>query len=377
MTSIQMIPEPYTTKNDKLYIALELSNKKWKIAFGNGFKTRMKTITARDRSQFEAEVEKARKHFKMSENVATHCCYEAGRDGFWIHRYLITIGICNIVVDASSIEVNRRFRRAKTDRIDAAKLLNNLIRYLNGETKVWSVLHIPDEKEEDDRRLNREIKRLQKEATAHTNRINSLLVLHGIVMKIKRTFLTDLETVRLWNGQNLPPEISREMIREFKRYQVIQEQLLELETEKKKILESQSPQAQKVHKLQKLKSIGPASSWVLVYEFLGWRKFKNVKQVSGASGFAPMPYDSGDSKIDQGISKSGNRRVREVMVELAWFWLRYQPESKLSKWFHERFGQGGKRMRRIGIVALARKLLVALWKYVEQGIVPEGAIMKA
>jgi transposase len=371
-----MIPEPCTTKNEKLYIALELSNKKWKIAFGNGFKTRMKTIAARDRSQFEIEVEKAKGHFKMSEDIASYCCYEAGRDGFWIHRYLTSIGICNMVVDASSIEVNRRFRRAKTDRIDAAKLLNNLIRYLNGETKVWSILHIPDEKEEDDRRINREMKRLQKEAIAHTNRIKSLLVLHGIVMGIRRTFIADLETVRLWNGQSLPLEIKGEMIREYKRYQVIQEQLLELEAEKKKILEGQSPQARKVHKLQGLKSIGPAYSWVLVYEFFGWRKFYKTKEVSGSSGLAPMPYNSGDSKIDQGISKSGNRRVREVMVELAWTWLRYQPESALSKWFHERFGQGGKRMRRIGIVALARKLLVALWKYVEKGIVPEGAIMK-
>lgn len=376
MTKIQMIPEPCTMKNDKLYIALELSNTKWKIAFGNGFKVRQKTIDARDRGQFEVEIEKAKKHFKMSEDVATYCCYEAGRDGFWIHRYLINIGINNIVVDSSSIEVNRRFRRAKTDRIDAGKLITMLIRYLNGELKVWSILHIPDEKEEDSRRLNREIKRLKKEKSAHTNRIKSLLALHGIVMAIRKTFLDDLEAIRMWNGQCLPPEIKGEMIREYKRFQVIGEQLLELEAEKVKILEGDSPQAQKVQVLQKLKGIGPVSAWILVYEFFGWRKFKNVKEVGAAAGLAPMPYDSGNSKIEQGISKSGNRRVREVMVETAWFWLRYQPQSALSKWFHERFGQGGKRMRRIGVVALARKLLIAFWKYVEQGVVPDEAIVK-
>lgn len=377
MTQAQMIPEPYSTNCEKLYMALELSNTKWKIAFGNGFKIRMKTIAARDLGAFEIEVEKARKRFKMPEDIDIYCCYEAGRDGFWIHRYLLSRGIKNIVVDSSSIEVNRRSRRAKTDRIDASKLLSMLIRYRNGESKLWSVLHVPDEDQEDDRRLNREIERLKKERTAHTNRIKSLLALQGVVMGIRKTFLKELEEIRLWNGQLLPQAVKKEILREYERYQIIQSQLAELEMEKTKILAGESPQAEKVKTLQQLKGIGPVSSWILVYEYFGWRQFKNTKEVGAAAGLAPMPYNSGGTEIEQGISKNGNRRVRAVMVELSWYWLRYQPESSLSMWFFERYGKGSKRMRRIGIVALARKLLIALWKYVEKGILPEAAVVKA
>jgi transposase len=376
MTQIQMTPVPNTIKNDRLYIALELSNTKWKIAFGNGFKMRMKTIAARGLNQFEEEVEKAKKHFGMAQDVAICSCYEAGRDGFWIHRYLISEGIANMVVDSSSIEVNRRFRRVKTDRIDARKLLSMLIRYMGGESKLWSVLHIPTAQAEDDRRLNREVGRLKKERTAHTNRIKSLLALQGIVMVVDRALLKRLEAVRLWNGERVPAAVKEEIIREYERWGLIQEQLNVLEAKKKSLLEGDSPQAKKVAALKALKGIGPVGSWDLVFEYFGWRQFEKVKEVGAAAGLAPTPYDSGGSKIEQGISKCGNRRVRALMIELAWFWLRYQPYSPLSRWFWKKYGKGNKRMRRIGIVALARKLLVALWKYVEHGVVPEGAIFK-
>jgi transposase len=377
MTEVQMIPMHDTTKNDRFYIALELSNTKWKIALGNGFKIRLKSIAARDIEQFRLELERGRKHFAMAEDVAIYCCYEAGRDGFWIHRYLRTLGIQNMVVDSSSIEVNRRARRAKTDRLDAGKLLTMLIRYINGESKLWSVLHVPEKEDEDARRLNREIGRLKKERTAHTNRIKSLLALHGILMRgIKKSFLKDIEKVVMWNGEALPSMIKEEMIREYSRYELTQQQLLALEQEKKKILAGASKSSRKVLTLQKLKGIGPVSSWDLVYEFFGWRRFKNVKEVGAAAGLAPTPYDSGGSQSEQGISKSGNRRVRTLMVEVGWYWLTHQPRSKLSQWFIERYGKGGKRMRRIGIVAMARKLLIALWKYLEQGTMPEGATLK-
>ena len=197
MTETQMTPIPDSIKNDRLYIALELSNTKWKIAFGNGFKIRMKTIMARDREQFELELQRSRKHFRMAEDVPVLSCYEAGRDGFWIHRYLCNLGIGNLVVDSSSIEVNRRYRRAKTDRLDASKLVTMLIRYMNGETKLWSVLHVPEKEDEDARRLHREMGRLKKERTAHTNRIKSLLALHGVVMGITRSFPEDIKKVVL------------------------------------------------------------------------------------------------------------------------------------------------------------------------------------
>jgi len=375
MSQVQMIPAHDSIKNDRLYTALELSNTKWKIAFGNGFKIRRIGIKARDPGQFEKEVGRAKRHFGMDDDVAVHCCYEAGRDGFWIHHWLSSLGINNMVVDSSSIEVNRRHRRAKTDRLDVSKLLTMLIRYINGEIKLWSVLHVPDDEQEDDRRLNREIKRLQKERTGHTNRIKSLLALHGIVMPVRKSFLKDIEKVKMWNGKPLPSRVKEEMIREHGRYKLVKQQQKELEAKKKEILKGESESAKKVLKMQKLRAIGPVSSWDLTYEFFGWRQFNNVKQVGAAAGLAPTPYDSGNSKIEQGISKSGNRRVRALMIEVAWFWVRYQPGSSLSQWFMKRYGHGNKRMRRIGIVALARKLLIALWKYVEHGIVPEGAII--
>jgi transposase len=377
MTNAQMIRTENNTKNDRMYIALELSNKTWKIFFSNGFKKRKKTIDAGKLYQLEHEIAKTRKHFGMSEDVKINSCYEAGRDGFWIHRFLESRGIHNIVVDSASIEVNRRSRRAKTDRIDADKLLNMLMRYIGGERKLWSVLHVPSSNEEDARRINREIKRLKKERTAHTNRIKSLLILHGIRLVINRKFLINLEQVRLWNGEKLPRRVKAEIVRDYKRYELIKVQLLELELDKKALLKSENTQARKVVALKRLKGIGTISSWDLVYEFFGWRRFNNVKQVGGAAGLAPTPYASGSSDHEQGISKAGNRRVRSLMIELAWYWLRFQPQSKLSCWFQERFGSGGKRMRKIGIVALARKLLVSLWKYLDKGVLPEGAQMKA
>ena len=377
MTHAQMIQKDNSTKINVMYIAFELSNSKWKLAFGNGIKKRLKTVKAGDMVALMEEVEKSKKHFKLGDEVQVYSCYEAGRDGFWIHRYLESVGICNIVVDSSSIEVNRRARRAKSDRIDAEKLLTMLIRYINGEQKLWSVLHIPTPEQEDVRRISREIERLKKERTGHMNRIQSLLVLHGIHLGVGRYFLTNLDQVTLWNGEALPEKLKNEILREYQRYELIQEQLKAMESEKQEVLERRGPQAIKTIDLQNLKGLGPVSSWDIVFEFFGWRNFKNVKEVSGASGLTPTPYDSGGSEKEQGISKSGNRRVRHVIVEVAWFWVRYQPQSSLSQWFMKRFASGGKRMRRIGIVALARKLLVALWKYLEKGIVPEGAILKA
>ena len=377
MTNAQMIRTENNTKNDRMYIALELSNKTWKIFFSNGFKKRKKTIDAGKLYQLEHEIAKTRKHFGMSEDVKINSCYEEGRDGFWIHRFLESRGIHNIVVDSASIEVNRRSRRAKTDRIDAEKLLNMLMRYIGGERKLWSVLHVPSSNEEDARRINREIKRLKKERTAHTNRIKSLLILHGIRLVINRKFLINLEQVRLWNGEKLPRRVKAEIVRDYQRYELIKVQLLELELDKNALLKSENTQARKVVALKRLKGIGTISSWDLVYEFFGWRRFNNVQQVGGAAGLAPTPYASGSSDHEQGISKAGNRRVRSLMIELAWYWLRFQPQSKLSCWFQERFGSGGKRMRKIGIVALARKLLVSLWKYLDKGVLPEGAQMKA
>jgi transposase len=377
MTHAQVTQTKNITGNDRLYIAFELSNTKWKLSFGNGIKNRQKTISARNIHQLMDEIAKAKQRFKMNDDVAIYSCYEAGRDGFWLHRVLENAGIQNVVVDSSSIEVNRRYRLKKTDRIDATKLLTMLIRYIDGEQKLWSVLHIPTVEQEDARRLNREMERLKKERTAHKNRIRSLLVLHGIDLKVGAKFVIKLEAAVQWNGEALPQKIKAEILREHKRLSLINEQLWALESEKKEILGSGGRQAEIVFGLQNLKGIGPVSAWILGFEYFGWRNFKNVKQVGAAAGLSPTPFNSGESEKEQGISKAGNRRVRSVMIEVAWYWLRYQPQSRLSQWFMQRFGPGGKRMRRVGIVALARKLLVALWKYLEQGVVPEGAKLKS
>ena len=376
MTHAQMIHGDINTSSERLYIAFELSNSKWKLAFGNGMKKRQKTISARDLEALEKEIAKARQKFKMADDVPIYSCYEAGRDGFWIHRYLESVGIHNRVVDSSSIEVNRRKRRAKSDRIDADKLLNMLIRYLNGEQKLWSVLHVPGVEEEDARRLNREIERLQKERGAHTNRIKSLLALHGIVLQIGPNFLEKLEGATQWDGSPLSPRIKNEIQREYQRYELIREQIKALELERRELRESSKTAGRQMSALEYLKGLGPVSSRILVLEYFSWREFKNVKQVGAGAGLAPTPYNSGDSQKEQGINKSGNPRVRCTMIELSWLWLRWQPQSHLSQWYMKRFGSGGKRMRRVGIVALARKLLIALWKYLETGLVPEGSVLK-
>ena len=376
MTNAQMIRENNNTEARQLYIAFELSAGKWKLVLSDGSKRRRKTIEARDCKELEKQIEKARKRFNLSDNGEIISCYEAGRDGFWLHRYLEAQGRTNLVVDSSSIEVNRRKRRQKTDRIDAEKLMNMLLRYAGGEKRVWSIGRVPSEEEEDLRRIGREEERLKKERNQHTNRIKALLALHGIRIGVTRRFLEQIEVIRQWNGKGLPEHIKKELQREYARYRQVQEQLKEITEEKKEQLGDKTEAMKKVGLLCQLRGIGEISSWILVMEFFGWRKFRNVKQVGGAAGLVPCAYSSGDMAKELGITKSGNRRIRRLMVEIAWYWVRYQPQSELSRWFLARFANNGKRMRRVGIVALARKLLVALWKYLEEGTVPAGARLK-
>lgn len=375
MTHAQMIRSQDSTQSHCLYIAFELSNKRWKLVSSNGVKRRQKTIDARDLGALETEISTARRNLELDGKVSIYSCYEAGRDGFWLHRYLQSIGVNNIVVDSSSIEVSRRSRRVKTDKVDAGKLLAMLMRYRNGEQKLWGVLHVPSVEQEDARRIHREIERLKKERTGHSNRMRALLVLHGHNVKVDRNFIQGLEHLQQWDGKPLPERLVDEIRREFGRYELVNEQLKHLSQQQAKQLKDNSKTAQQVRQLKMLKGIGEVGSWNLVHEFFAWRRFNNVKQVGAASGLAPTPYASGDSTIEQGISKAGNRRVRTLMIELSWHWLRYQPGSELSRWYQRRFGPNGKRMRRVGIVALARKLLVALWKFLEKGVVPEGAIV--
>jgi transposase len=353
---------------------MELSNSKWKLFFSNGEKIRSKSISARDLDVLSQEIEAAKKRFKLNKDVSVISCYEAGRDGFWIHRHLTAIGVDNLVVDAGSIEVDRRMRRAKTDRIDGKALLRKLISYLGGDQQVWSVVRVPSREEEDARRIHRELERLKKERGGHRNRIRSLLVLHGVAVVSWRGFVQWLEQVRCFDGQQLPAELCSELEREYGRLQIVEQQIKGIEKRQRdEVAAMETEPMRKVAMLQMLNGIGERSSWVFIMEFFGWRQFSNRGEVGAASGLCPTPYASGAMDRELGISKGGNHRVRSLAIEIAWCWIRYQPHSKLTRWFQKRYAGGGKRMRRIGIVAVARRLLIDLWRFLEHGTIPEGA----
>jgi len=360
----------------RLYMALELSGAKWKVAIGDGKRAPSQhTLKAADVLGLLGVVEKAKKRCKLTGAVRVLSCYEAGCDGFWLHRWLLEQGIDNVVVDSSSIEVNRRARRAKSDGLDAAKLYEMLVRYAGGETRVWRVVRVPTVEQEDARRLHRELERLNQERNAHVSRMRSLAVLHNVRLERVGGRGWGLRLEQLQG--RLPAALWQEIARESRRLELVTTQIAVVERSRKEQLEAMLKQGGPLAALLRLRAIGVQSAWVLVRELFGWRQFGNRRELAGCVGVSPSPYDSGDSEHEQGISKAGNRRVRSLLVELAWLWLRYQPHSALSQWFARRFGSGGKRMRRIGIVALARRLLVALWRYLEQGVIPPGAQLKA
>jgi transposase len=374
----QAIQEQNNSSGTVLYLAIETSKRSWKICMSAGRKKfSEKSITAGDMGALQEAIKRAKKRLELSPDAQVYSCYEAGRDAFWIHRELERNGITNIIVDAASIEVPRRKRRKKTDRIDARKLKDMLVRYYNGEEDVWGVVRVPSIEAEDGYRAHRELECLKRERTKHMNRIRSLLTTQGVEIKIGSHFKEQLKQIRLRDGRPLPVALEADVLRQYERYTLVEKQIREIDLERKRrVLNPQTRADQQVAELMKLKAIGLNSSWLFVYEFFSWREFKNRKQVGSLSGLTGTPYNTGDSDREQGISKAGNRRVRSMAVEIAWCWLRWQPDSHLSHWFQLRFGGGGSRIRRIGIVALARKLLIALWRYLGQGIIPEGAQLK-
>jgi transposase len=331
-------------------------------------------MPARDLPRLQAEIAKAKERFHLPTDVAVRSCYEAGRDGFWLHRYLMTCGVDNQVVDSASIEVNRRQRRTKTDRLDAGKLLALLLRYCGGERKVWSVVRVPSLAAEDARQLHRELEALKDERTQHGNRIKGLLACQGLAAPEGNHDLADwLSQARLWDGSPVPLALQQRLLRELDRWQLLDRHIKQLEDQRRqRIRRNDTPHVDKVRRLLDLWGIGVNGAWLLVHELFAWRRFDNRKQVGSCVGLTPTPYQSGDSRREQGISKAGNRRLRRLLVELAWCWLRWQPDTELSRWYQRRFGKGNGRSRKLGVVALARKLLIALWKYVEQGELPAG-----
>jgi len=360
-----------------LYLAFELSWNEWKLAFATGpaENPRLKNVGGRDTQALLKEIAKAKKRFGLPDDAPVHSCYEAGRDGFWLHRFLESQRINNVVVDSASIEVKRRRRRKKTDRLDAGKLLSMLIRWHQGERNVWSVVQVPSVADEDRRQLHRDLLELKAERTQHTNRIKGLLAGCGLALpNINGEFPEMLAKLRTWDGQPVPAELQQRLLREHERWQLVDRQIKDLTNERaRRIRTSTDKSVDKVRQLLRLRGIGPNSAWLYVMEFFGWRHIRNRKQLAALAGLTPTPHQSGDSDHEQGISKAGNRRLRTMAVEIAWCWLQYQPGSDLSQWYQKRFAKGSSRQRRIGIVALARKLLVAIWRFLETGQVPAGA----
>jgi transposase len=369
-------PDRTTSAPAPLYLAFELGWTSWGLAFSTApaQPPRRVTIPARDLGSLRREVDRARRRFGLPDDAPVRSCSEAGRDGFWLHRPLASRGIDNAVVDSSSIEVNRRARRAKGDAIDVGKLLNLLMRYHHGERDVRSVVHVPAPADADRRQPHRDRDPLVRERTEHSNRIEGPLAMIGLDVRVDGRLLERVDGLRQWDGAAVPSELRGRIAREFERWRLVDGQLGDLSNRRRReVRDDDVAHVEQVRRLLDLKGIGPVTARLLVREAFGWRAIKDRRELASLVGLDPTPYQSGDLHRERGISKAGDSRVRWAMVELAWMWLRPQPDSGLSLWYRRRFGSGTARARKVGIVALARQLLVALWKYLEQGEVPEGA----
>lgn len=362
-----------------LYMAIELGSTKWALMFARrlGQKPRRRYVAAGAIDDLETSIAKARRDFGLSPDAPVYSCYEAGRDGFWLHRFLIGRGVGNAVVDSASVEVSQRQRRVKTDRLDAKNLLRRLIRYHQGEDESLSVVRVPGESEEDQRRTQREMRERVEARKRHSSRIKSLLKLKGIeVNSIYPGLAEHLPELVGVGGERLGECERAEIERELRLLREVDNVIEEIRQDRRRRLrEEDSEPIRKIRALQCLRGIGEESSWLFVTEMFGWREFSNVREVSALSGLAPSVYGSDQTVREQGISKAGNEWVRTMAVEIAWKWLQYQPDSELSRWFERRFGGKSSRVRRHGITALARKLVVSLWKYLEWGEVPAGAVL--
>jgi transposase len=387
MAALPATPIPATAQPDagRLFAALELGKSRWLVtvdapgsdklsrhAVAGGDGAALLDLLARLRATAER---------RSGRPVQVLVIQEAGLDGFWLHRLLGRNGASSHVVDPASIAVNRRHRRAKTDAIDGEMLLRTLMVWARGERRVCSMVRPPSPEEEDRRRLTRERATLLKERTQHTNRIKGLLCGQGIIDydPLRKDRLARLDALETGDGRPLPERLKAEIRREIERIDLVCSQIAAVERERDALIEATSeatgPETPAAA-LSRLKGIGGELGSLLWLEAL-FRRFDNRRQIAAYAGLAPSPWQSGGTDREQGISKSGNRRLRHAMIELAWFWLRHQPDSALSAWFRERVGQGRGRIRRIAIVALARKLLVALWRYTTQAVVPQGAAFKA
>lgn len=361
-----------------LFVALELSRSTWLVALHSptADKVSQHRLDGGDTDGLLALITRKRGQAeeKIGRPLRVACCFEAGYDGFWLHRWLCAHGVENRVLDAASVLVDRRARRAKTDRLDAAGLLRTLMAFERGETQVCRVVNVPSPEQEDARRRSRERARLVIERGAHSSRIKGLLMTQGVhdFEPTRRDWQAQLEALRTVDGQPLAPCLQAELLRECRRLRQVMEMIAEVEAEQKAVAVAENGKAAQ---LAQLRGIGLTFATVLDNEVF-FRDFRNRREVGGYLGLAPSPWQSGGVRRDQGIAKSGNPRARRTAIEMAWLWLRHQPGSALTRWFHERVGSAKGRMRRIMLVAMARKLVISLWKYLTDGVLPDGAVLK-
>jgi transposase len=366
-----------------IFVAIELSQRSWLVTMHSPDRDRISRhkLAGGDHCGLLTLLETVRQRAaqKLGTRPAVMSCYEAGYDGFWLHHLLTAAGIANHVFDPASIAVEQRGRRAKTDRIDGEQLLRTLMAHCRGEPRVVRIVQVPSVEQEDARRVTRERDRLVKEQTGHINRIKSLLRLLGMAVghPRRRDWLRWLATQRDWQGQGVPPQTMAELEREHARLMLIGEQhaALEQPSAQAELTPAAAEMGRRRDMLLKLKALGPALSGTFTNEVF-YKDFRNHRQVGAYIGLVPSPWQSGKTDREQGISKAGNPRARRAAIEFAWLWLRHQPGSALARWFEQRTANASKRVRRIAIVALARKLMVALWRYLTTGLVPEGAVLK-
>lgn len=376
MMTTKMLQD-HDNKTPVLLVAIDMGLKSWHLAMmaRGGAKRRYQTVTGGDYLALSEAVLKAKRKLGLAEDAPVILCYEAGRDGFYPYRQLTASGYRVYVIDSASIEVSRRKRRAKSDGIDVTKLLELLHRYEGGENQALRIVNVPSEKTEDLRQLPREREELLAEKQQVWNRISSLLFLQGY-----REIPGSARELTTWlaERQDLGSYLRVRLEHERARLELLESQLKEVERTEAAWRQGHGDDAviDPVKRLAQLGGFGVISAWVLVAEVFGWRGFRNRREVGGALGLTPTPYSSGEDDREQGISKAGNWRARKMLIEIAWCWLRYQPDSALSRWYEARFGRGGKRQKRVGIVALARRLAVAIWHYLDHGVVPEGARLK-
>ncbi len=368
-----------TVSDRPLFVAVELSTAEWRVAFTTGLSDpiEQRVLPAGDRERLRRVLADAKRRCGLAATAPVRSCYEAGRDAFWPHRLLEAEGVTNVVVDSSSIEVSRRARRPKTDRLDARKLVTMLVRWVLGDGQVWQVVHVPPPEVEAARQAPRTRETLTKERTRWRNRIHAVLATVGVRLRITAAFPVRLETASQWDGTPVPAAVRERALVAWRLLQQIDGErrtlARTLQTERRT---ARSRAAETVRRLTQLRGIGEGVAWMLATEVCS-RDLRNRRQVGALTGFTATHYQSGTVARDQGISRAGLAAVRRVAVETAWVWVKWQPESDLTQWYLRRFGRGGPGPRRVGIVALARKLVIALWRYDREGTVPAGAVLRA